>query len=47
MQLEQPALLMFTLTSVTEVFALVLLLWAFRHKLHAYAPTYTTLIDPP
>jgi hypothetical protein len=47
MQLEQPALLTLTLTLETVVAALVLLLLALTEELHAYAPTYSTLIDPP
>jgi hypothetical protein len=46
-QLEQPALLTLTLTPDTLVAALALLLSALSEKLHAYAPIYSTLIDPP
>jgi hypothetical protein len=47
LQLEQPAWLTLTLTLETTVAALVLLLLALTEALHAYAPTYSTLIDPP
>jgi hypothetical protein len=45
--LEQLALLTLTLTPETLVASHALLLLALEERLHAYAPTYSTLIDPP
>jgi hypothetical protein len=45
-QLEQPELLTLTLTPEMEVLSLLLLL-GLMEQLNAYAPTYSTLKDPP
>jgi hypothetical protein len=45
--LEQLASLTLTLTPETVVASPALLLLASEEKLQAYAPTYSTLIDPP
>ena len=47
LQLEEGALLTLTLTPLAVVDPHALLLLAVVLKLKAYAPTYTTLIDPP
>jgi hypothetical protein len=47
LQLKQLALLTLTVTLEILVPALVLMLLAKKEILHAYAPTYSTLIDPP
>jgi hypothetical protein len=47
LQLKQLALLTLTVTLEILVPALVLVLLACADELHAYAPTYSTLIDPP
>jgi hypothetical protein len=46
-QFEHPELLTCTLTPLTDVGAHVLLLEASWLRLQEYAPTYSTLIDPP
>ena len=47
LQLEEGELLTLTLTPLALVDPHVLLLLARKLILQAYAPTYTTLIDPP
>jgi hypothetical protein len=46
-QSDQPELLTLTLTPDTLVASLALRLMVCKEKLHAYAPIYSTLIDPP
>jgi hypothetical protein len=45
--LEQRASLTLTLTPLADVTPHTLLLLAAKLKLQAFAPMYTTLIDPP
>jgi hypothetical protein len=45
--LEQLELLTLTMTPDMVVASLALRLLASKEKLHAYAPIYSTLIDPP
>jgi hypothetical protein len=49
LQLEQGVLLMLTLTPLADVapHVLLLVLLASKPRLKAFAPTCTTLIDPP